>query len=127
MSQKLGLTSELEKMFKWALGRFKNRKKFIYPSFCRSLSCCKSNETTQRIRFAKLKLRKELDISRFINHQRETYISYLTNMPTHQQVMCQKLAQITFDDSLSSQNSSTDDNAQFVWNGTDKRNLALLF
>ena len=49
-------------------------------------------------------------------------------MSAYQQSICQKLAQITFDDSLSSQ-SSTGDEKRAVnrWNGVDERNLALLF
>ena len=41
--------------------------------------------------------------------------------------MCQKLAQITFDDSLTSQNSSDDGNTQFAWNVNDEENLDRLF
>ena len=41
--------------------------------------------------------------------------------------MCQKLSQITYDNDLSSQNSSDDDNFYFLWNGHDQRNLELLF
>ena len=48
-------------------------------------------------------------------------------MSCAQQVMCQKLAQITYDDSLSSQDSSDLDNDKFIWNFNDERNLDKLF
>ena len=117
------------KLHEWALSRFKNRAKFSFPSFCDSCGCCrkKGGEADKRIRFAKQKLRRELDVARFINQQRETYISYLTNMTSFEQNVCQKLAQITYDADLTSQNSSTDDNAEFIWNKTDQLKLALLF
>ena len=57
----------LQKLKKWALKRFKGRGKFMYPSFCANLSCCKTRDTKKKIKFAQLKLRKELDIARFIN------------------------------------------------------------
>lgn len=80
------------------------------------------------MRFAKRKLRKEMDVARFVNQQRETYISYLSTMSSFQKSVCQKLAQITYDESLSSQSSSgEEDNTQYVWNGVDEHNLALLF
>ena len=115
------------RLFSWAYQRFKLRSKFLYPSFVQTLCCCRNADASQRIRFARLKLLKELDVARFINQQRETYISYLTKMTCPQQVVCQKLAQITYDPNLSSQNSSDLDNTQFAWNGTDERNLTLLF
>ena len=85
--------------------------------------------TDSRLKFAKRKLNRELDFARFVNQQRETYMSYLSTMTCFQQSFCQKLAQITYDESLSSQMSSSanEDNTQFVWNGVDERNLSLLF
>ena len=49
-------------------------------------------------------------------------------MSQSQQSVCQKLAQITFNDSLSSQSSSEEDNlASFAWKGVDQHNFASLF
>ena len=51
-------------------------------------------------------------------------------MASYQQSICQKLAQITYDQSLSSQSSSAaeqEDNAEFMWNVIDESNLSLLF
>ena len=125
-------SARTEKIHNWARKRFKNRSKFLYPNFCRCLlSKCdcsrKGKATKERLYFAEEKLRKELDVARFINQQRETYISYLSTMTTPQQVVCQKLAQITYDDSMSSQISSDDDNTHHAWGATDERNIELLF
>ena len=80
------------------------------------------------MKFAKQKIKKELDVARFINQQRETYMAYLTSMTPFQQSVCQKIAQITYNESMSSSSSSgSDDNTNFVWNGVDETNLALLF
>lgn len=58
-----------------ALKRFSDRTKFSYPTFYESLACCKSHQPAKRrIKFAKNELKKEMDIARFINQQRETYI-----------------------------------------------------
>ena len=121
--------SHTHKLLNWAFKRFRNRKMFIYPSRCYNFTCNRRKRLAdnRKKRFAEVNLRKELDISRFINQQRETYISYLTNMTDYQQAMCQKLAQITFDDSLTSQNSSDDGNTQFAWNVNDEENLDRLF
>ena len=50
-------------------------------------------------------------------------------MTGFQQSICQKLAQITYDESMSSSGSSNhdDDNAEFMWNGVDERNMSELF
>ena len=90
-------SARTEKIHSWARKRFKNRDKFLYPNFFRCLiSKCdcsrKGKATKERVYFAEEKLRKELDVARFINQQRETYISYLSTMTTPQQVVCQKLA-----------------------------------
>ena len=95
-----------KKLHKWALERFKGRERFSYPTVWQAMRCCRQKEISRRIRFAKIKTKKDLDVARFINQKRETYISYTANMSCSQQVMCQKLAQITYDDSLSSQDSS---------------------
>ena len=50
-------------------------------------------------------------------------------MSMQQQSVCQKLAQITYDESLSSQSSSAGEEAStsFAWTGVDQHNLSRLF
>mmetsp|Transcript_16569 Transcript_16569/g.22371 ORF Transcript_16569/g.22371 Transcript_16569/m.22371 type:complete len:88 (-) Transcript_16569:372-635(-) len=81
------------------------------------------------MRFVRRKLSKELDVTRIVPQQRETFIAYLAQMHPHQQSVCQKLAQITYNESLSSGSSSADEDAHtsLAWTGADKRNLELLF
>ena len=59
--------NRINRLKKWALKRFKGRGKFMYPSFCAHLCCCKTRDTKKRMKFAENKLRKERDIARFIN------------------------------------------------------------
>ena len=65
-------SARTEKIHNWARKRFKNRSKFLYPSFCSCLiskvNCCRRGRATkERLYFAEEKLRKELDVARFIN------------------------------------------------------------
>ena len=124
--------SQISRLQKWTYQRFKSRSNFTYPSFLKSISCCgfQNKKSAQKLKFAKRKLNKQLDFARFVNQQRETYMAYLSTMACFQQSVCQKLGQITYDESLSSQSSSAGEhegNAEFMWNGIDESNISLLF